>query len=157
MSRIQTDIWSQLAQLGSCLDSELAKSITSTSCWSKRAAVSRAVWGGALSWTYTKLRPNTPLAPGNIWFLRIWMYRCRFFHPPLPALSPPYPPPPPPPPPPNTRFLWCGRPVVSQNFANASFRHPQHPGYFSLRIAICRQPDNSLQYLLWQILWHDPL
>ena len=32
---------------------------------------------------------------------------------------------------------------------------PQHPGYFSLRIAICGQTDNSLQYLLWQILWHD--
>ena len=51
--------------------------MTSTSCWSKKAAVSRAVWGGALSWTYTKLRPNTPVAHGNIWFLRIWMYRCR--------------------------------------------------------------------------------
>ena len=47
--------------------------------------------------------------------------------------------------------------VASQNFAYASLRHPQHPGYFSLRIAICRQPDNLLQYLLWQILWHDPL
>ena len=47
--------------------------------------------------------------------------------------------------------------VASQNFAYASLRHPQHPGYFSLRIAICGQPDNSLQYLLWQILWHDPL
>ena len=42
-------------------------------------------------------------------------------------------------------------------FVNASLRHAQHPGYFSLRIAICRQPDNSLQYLLWQILRHDPL
>ena len=47
--------------------------------------------------------------------------------------------------------------VASQNFAYASLRHPQHPGYFSLRIAICQQPDNSLQYLLWQILCHDPL
>ena len=47
--------------------------------------------------------------------------------------------------------------VVSQNFAYASLRRPQDPGYFSLRIAICRQPNNSLQYLLWQILWHDPL
>ena len=47
--------------------------------------------------------------------------------------------------------------VASLNFAYASLRHPQHPGYFSLRIAICRQPDNWLQYLLWQILWHDPL
>ena len=39
--------------------------------------------------------------------------------------------------------------VASQNFAYAPLRHPQHPGYFSLRIAICRQPDNSVQYLLW--------
>ena len=56
-------------------------SMTSTSCWSKKAAVSRTVWGGALSWTYTKLRPNTPVAHGNIWFLRIWMYPCRFMAP----------------------------------------------------------------------------
>ena len=47
--------------------------------------------------------------------------------------------------------------LASQNFAYASLRYPQHPGFLSLRIAICRQPDNSLQYLLWQILWHDPL
>ena len=47
--------------------------------------------------------------------------------------------------------------VASQDFAYASLRHPQQRGYFSLRIAICRQPDNSLQHLLWQILWHDPL
>ena len=57
------------------------QSMTSTSCWSKKATVSRAVWGGALSWTYTKLRPNTPVAHGNIWFFRIWMYRCRFMAP----------------------------------------------------------------------------
>ena len=57
------------------------QSMTSTPCWSKKAAVSRAVRGGALSWTYTKLRPNTPVAHGNIWFLRIWMYRCRFMAP----------------------------------------------------------------------------
>ena len=54
------------------------------------------------------------------------------------------------------RFLWRGHSVASQNFAYASLRHPQHSGYFSLRIiAICRQPDNSLQYLFWQMLWHD--
>ena len=46
--------------------------------------------------------------------------------------------------------------VTSQNFAYIYLRHSQHPGYFSLRIAICRPPYNSLQYLLWQILWHDP-
>ena len=57
------------------------QSMTSKSCWSKKAAVSRAVWGRELSWTYTKLRPNTPVAHGNIWFLRIWMYRCRFMAP----------------------------------------------------------------------------
>ena len=47
----------------------------------QKAAGSRAVWGGALSWRYTKLRPNTPFAHGNILFLRIWMYRCRFMAP----------------------------------------------------------------------------
>ena len=47
--------------------------------------------------------------------------------------------------------------VAWENFAYASLRPPRHPGYFSLRIAICWQPDNSLQYLLWQIWWHDPL
>ena len=41
------------------------QSMTSTSCWSKKAAVSHAVWGGALSWTYTMLRPNTPVAHGK--------------------------------------------------------------------------------------------
>ena len=30
---------------------------------------------------------------------------------------------------------------ASQNFAYASLGHPQHPGYFSLGIAICQQPD----------------
>ena len=43
---------------------------------------------GAGPWTYTKLRPSTPVAHGNICFLRIWMYyRCR----PRPA-PPPLPP-----------------------------------------------------------------
>ena len=71
-----------------------------------------------------------------------------------------------------TLFPWCGDfhrtstlplmwsaslSVASQNFAYASSRHPQHPGYFSPRITICRQRDNLLKYLLWQILWHDPL
>ena len=51
-----------------------------------------------------------------------------------------------------TVFPWCGDfhrtsrlplmwsasiSVASQKFAYASLRHPQHPGYFSLRIAIC--------------------
>ena len=57
------------------------QSMTSTFCWSKKAAVPHAVWGGALSWTYTKLRPNTPITHGNIWSLRIWIYRCRFMAP----------------------------------------------------------------------------
>ena len=57
------------------------QSMTSTSRWSKKAVVLRAVWGRALPWTYTKLRQNTPVAHGNIWFLRIWMYRCRFMAP----------------------------------------------------------------------------
>ena len=55
--------------------------MTSASCWSKKAGLSHAVWGGALSWTYTKFRPNTPVAHGNIRFLRIWMYQCRFMAP----------------------------------------------------------------------------
>ena len=63
------------------MSGRVGQSMTSTSCWSKKAVVSRTVWGGALSWTYTKLRPNTPVAQGNIWFLRIWMYRSRFMAP----------------------------------------------------------------------------
>ena len=47
----------------------------------QKAAMSRTLWGGALSWTYTKLCPNTPVAYGKIWFLRIWMYQCRFVAP----------------------------------------------------------------------------
>ena len=58
-----------------------SQSMTSTSCWSKKAAVSRAVWGRRSSWTYTKLRPNTPVAYGNISFIRIWMYWCRLMAP----------------------------------------------------------------------------
>ena len=68
-----------------------------------------------------------------------------------------------------TVFLWHGetstlplmwsasRSVTPQNFAYAYLRHHQHTGYFLLRIAIYRRPDNSLQYLFWQILWHEPL
>ena len=67
--------------IGSMSGLRAGQSMTSTSCWSKTAAMSRAVWGGALSWTYTKLRLNTPVAHGNIWFLRIWMYRRRFMTP----------------------------------------------------------------------------
>ena len=58
MYLIQTDIWSQTCSIGF------------TCCM-----------GGALSWTYTKLRPNTPVAHGNIWFLRMWMCWCRFMAP----------------------------------------------------------------------------
>ena len=46
-----------------------------------QCTVHNAVLGGALSWTYTKLRPNIPVTHGNIWFLRIWMYRCRLMAP----------------------------------------------------------------------------
>ena len=102
-SRIQTNIWCQTCSIGFMSGLRIGQSMTSTSCWSKKSAVSCAVWGGALSWTYTKLRPNTTVAHGNIWFLRIWMYRCRFMAPStttsslLPTLSPPPPPPPHPP------------------------------------------------------------
>ena len=59
--------------------------------------------------------------------------------------------------PPRFLLMWSASlSVASQNFAYASIRHTQHSGYFPLRIAICRQPDNSLQYLLWQILCHVP-
>ena len=55
-------------------------------------------------------------------------------------------------------LMWSASPsFASQKFAYASLRGSQHPGYFSLRIAICWQTDNSLQYLPWQILWHNPL
>ena len=72
--------------------------MTSTFCWLKKAAASRALWGRALSWMYTKLCPNTPIAHGNIWFLRIWMHLCRFMAPSTTTSSLPPPPPPPPPP-----------------------------------------------------------
>ena len=78
MSRIQTDIWFQACSIGFMSGLRAAQSMTSTSCWSKKAAVSHAVWGGALPWAYTKLRPNTP---SHIWFLRILMYRCQFMAP----------------------------------------------------------------------------
>ena len=81
MSPIQTDIWSQTCSIGFMSGLRAGQSMTSTSHWSKKAAVSHAVWGGALSWTYTKLCPNTPITHGNIWFLRIWMYWCRFMAP----------------------------------------------------------------------------
>ena len=81
MSRIQTDIWSQTCSIGFMSGLRDGQSITSTSCWSKKAAVSRAVWGRALSWTYAKLHPNIPVAHGNIWFLRIWIHWCRFIAP----------------------------------------------------------------------------
>ena len=81
MSRIQTDIWSQTCSIGFMAGLRAGQSLTSTSCWSKKAAMSRAVWGGALAWTYTKLHPSTPITHGNIWFLRTWMYRCRFMTP----------------------------------------------------------------------------
>ena len=42
-----------------------------------QCTVHNAVLGGALSWTYTKLRPNTPVTNGKIWFLWNWMYRCQ--------------------------------------------------------------------------------
>ena len=77
LSRIQTDIWSQTCRIEFMSGLRAGQSMTSTPCWSKKAAVSRAVWGGALSWTYTKLHPNTSVAH----LLRIWMYRCRFMAP----------------------------------------------------------------------------
>ena len=69
------------AQLGSFLDSELASPWSQHPVGPKRLPCHGAVWGRALSWTYTKLCPNTPIARGNIWFLRIWMYRCRLMAP----------------------------------------------------------------------------
>ena len=320
MSRIQTDIWSHTCSIEFMSRLPAGQSMASTSCWSKKATVSRAVWGGALSWTYTKLRPNTPVAhrpwqhliphdldvpmpvhacppvvvnwtpyhekrtdgprfPSLGWTqasislspclrrtrtrpplwhrenrdssLKIQLLHCLTSH--TLCLPPPHPylphnysivwgptlcasPPPtnththtltaaspvlqseprtsgwtprpisgglkPSPngsnwhPPPKSAdhlhsqtksqneavcsdhseqmkvFPWRGDfrrastlplmwsaslSVASQNFANATLRHPQHPCYFPLRITICRQPDNSLQYLHWQILLHDPL
>ena len=79
VSRIQTDIWSQTCSIGLMSGLRAGQSMTSTSCGSKTAAVSRAVWGGALSWAYKT--PPSPVARGNIWFLRIWMYRGQFMAP----------------------------------------------------------------------------
>ena len=44
MSRIQTDIWSQTCSVR-FMSGLASQSMTSTSCWSKKAAVSRAVLG----------------------------------------------------------------------------------------------------------------
>ena len=64
------------------------QSMTSTSCWSKKAAMSRAVWGGALSWTYTKLRPNTTVAHENIYSSGSGCPDAgSWLHPPRPAHS----------------------------------------------------------------------
>ena len=57
---VLTDIWSQTCSIRFMSGLWAGQSMTSTSCWSKKDAVSRAVWGGASSWMYTKFRPNTP-------------------------------------------------------------------------------------------------
>ena len=46
--------------------------MTSTSRWSKKAAVSRAVWGGALSWTYTKLRRRDQYLAARSHLRMVW-------------------------------------------------------------------------------------
>ena len=43
--------WSQTCSIGFISGLPAGQSMTSTFYWSKKAAVSRAVWGGALSWT----------------------------------------------------------------------------------------------------------
>ena len=87
VSRIQTDIWSQSCSIGFMSGLRAGQSMTSTSCCSKRTAVSRAVWGWAFSWAYTKLRPNTPVAHGNICFPR---NAGSWLHPPRPTHSSPH-------------------------------------------------------------------
>ena len=51
--------------------------MTSTSCCSRKAAVSRAVWEIALSWTYTKFSPKTHIAQGSMLSQSSLMRRWR--------------------------------------------------------------------------------
>ena len=47
--------------------------------------------------------------------------------------------------------------VASQNFADASLWHLLHSCHFLLRLAHCRQYDDTQQYLLLEITRHDAL
>ena len=76
MSRIQTDIWSQNAQLGSCLDSELASRWPQHPVGPKRLPC-HVLYGAG----HCLGRTSTPVVHGNIWFLMILLYRCRFMAP----------------------------------------------------------------------------
>ena len=56
-SRMQTPIWSQTCSIGSMPVLRNGRSLTPTSCCTRKAAVQRALWGVALSW-YTSSIQN---------------------------------------------------------------------------------------------------
>ena len=69
------------AQLGSCLDSELASPWPQHPVGPKRLPC-HVLYGARHCLGHTQSYVQTPPSQhGNIWFLRIWMYRCRFMAP----------------------------------------------------------------------------
>ena len=64
MSRVHNLIWSQTYSMGFRYGLPAGQPMNSTSCSARKTAVSRAVWGVALSWTYN-FRPETPVAQVN--------------------------------------------------------------------------------------------
>ena len=136
MSRILTEIWSQTCSNGFMSGLRAGQS--------KKAVVSLAVWGRALSWTYTKLRPNTPFAHGNIWFLRIWMYQYQFM--PLSTMtSSPSPPPPPPPP------WWIAPHTDGPRFSSLGWRQA------SIILSPCLRRTQTRQSLWYRENWDSSL
>ena len=76
MSQIQTDIDPKHAQLGSCLDSELASPWPQNPVGPKSLPC-HVLYGAGHCLGRTQVTSKRPVAHGNIWFRRIWMYRCR--------------------------------------------------------------------------------
>ena len=90
MSRIQTDIWSQTCSIEFMSGLRAGQSMTTTSCWSNRAAVSPTVWAGhclehAQSYVQT---PPSPMATFDSSGSGC-TYAGSWLHPPRPAHSSP--------------------------------------------------------------------
>ena len=66
MSRSQTPVWSQTCSMRFMSGLWAGQTLTSTPCCARKAIVSRAAWGVALSWRYTKLSPKTTVVQGSI-------------------------------------------------------------------------------------------
>ena len=56
-------IWSQTYPMGFISGLRAGQPMTSISCCTRKAVMSRAVWGMALSWTYTKFHPKKARRP----------------------------------------------------------------------------------------------